>query len=689
MRMQCALVTSTVDALTLTDMFRPLWGRETSGHPAMCIVPTAFAKAEPEAERVQAFFDNLSERYIRDELLLVHDTTQEELAYIAAKAEEAALAKEAGSVGTMEDEADTAAEEKEFAEWAGSAGKPAVPAPGLPSLKTWSRRGERQQEEQLRATPNTPPPSTTPPRGLSLARASTAKPTRMEEGEASLGAGGSVPATNVGAEGTTSSQPDMDPLSTDQEDIDTVIEELAKDAVAEAARIAAGEAAKSATEEANNWSTGEADKAAAEEADKASAKEDAKKPAEEEVANDQPSSPAAPAPGKYLKVGDDLFIRLPWMASTRAPAEGEVFDDEALTTAGLQVVDEPSASGGSSQEEQLLRAMSANFQKLQALQRARQDKMNSRMAAVDKAEADFEEHVAHTQVWFGEAREELRTAQGELEERKRELILKQADIEKAQETAKEQAAKEEAARLQQQALLNTQEEDLVAREQALAATLCGKDEEIGKIVVQWTQELEQKHKYALDALALDHASKVEKLELELGQLKKEILTLTEERDTGNCTLADSQAAISDKAKLLFEANDSINNLKLKLDGLEGMLSEVTAREETLNKALETEMQLRSDDAAAHKEYVGIVNLWISRLVDVTGRLTAQLAIMGMPDVRYSQEPNMSPNARPTLFFERILNALEQLRSNRVAYLANESRRLCRGALTKVLTKVAF
>ena len=30
--------------------------------------------AEPEAERVQAFFDNLSERYVHDEPLLVRDT---------------------------------------------------------------------------------------------------------------------------------------------------------------------------------------------------------------------------------------------------------------------------------------------------------------------------------------------------------------------------------------------------------------------------------------------------------------------------------------------------------------------------------------------------------------------------------------------------------------------------------------
>ena len=77
-------------------------------------------------------------------------------------------------------------------------------------------------------------------------------------------------------------------------------------------------------------------------------------------------------------------------------------------------------------------------------------------------------------------------------------------------------------------------------------------------------------------------------------------------------------AISAKAKRLSEANDSINDLKLKLDGLEGMLSEVRACEETLNMALEDERQLRKDDAAAHKDYVGSVNLWISRLIAIAG-----------------------------------------------------------------------
>ena len=61
----------------------------------------------------------MSERYVRDEPQLIRDTTEEELAYIAARAEEASLAEEAGSLGTVEDEAEGDEEEKKFLEWAG------------------------------------------------------------------------------------------------------------------------------------------------------------------------------------------------------------------------------------------------------------------------------------------------------------------------------------------------------------------------------------------------------------------------------------------------------------------------------------------------------------------------------------------------------------------------------------------
>ena len=61
--------------------------------------------------------------------------------------------------------------------------------------------------------------------------------------------------------------------------------------------------------------------------------------------------------------------------------------------------------------------------------------------------------------------------------------MKLADIEKAQEMAESFAAAAEAARTQHQATLNSQEEDLAAREEKVAATLCGKDKEVEKLVV--------------------------------------------------------------------------------------------------------------------------------------------------------------------------------------------------------------
>ena len=95
---------------------------------------------------------------------------------------------------------------------------------------------------------------------------------------------------------------------------------------------------------------------------------------------------------------------------------------------------------------------------------------------------------------------------------------------------------------------------------------------------------------------------------------------------------------------------------------------VGVTEETLGTDLEAEKLQRKNEAANHKDFVEGQNRWISRLVNVAGRLTAQLAVMGMPDVRLSEDRNTSPNVRLTLFFERILDALEQLRSSRATYL---------------------
>ena len=83
------------------------------------------------------------------------------------------------------------------------------------------------------------------------------------------------------------------------------------------------------------------------------------------------------------------------------------------------------------------------------------------------------------------------------------------------------------------------------------------------------------------------------------------------------------------------------------------------------------------------------NRWISRLEDVAGRITTRLATMGTPNVRYAPEHSGTTNAKLTLFFEGVLGALEQLHSDREASLADENRRLNRGAMTKVLNKVSY
>ena len=57
-------------------------------------------------------------------------------------------------------------------------------------------------------------------------------------------------------------------------------------------------------------------------------------------------------------------------------------------------------------------------------------------------------------------------------------------------------------------------------------------------------------------------------------------------------------------------------------------------------------------------------------------------------MRYVPERGVSANCSLTMFFKKVVGAMERLHTNRAASLADESRRLCQGAMTKVLTKVA-
>jgi hypothetical protein len=93
-----------------------------------------------------------------------------------------------------------------------------------------------------------------------------------------------------------------------------------------------------------------------------------------------------PPSSRYLKVGDNLFVSIPGTASSGVPTEGEIFDEDIIAAAGLKIIEEPCASSSKYQEEQLLQAMSINYQKLQALHRTQKEKLDSRAAVVGAAE---------------------------------------------------------------------------------------------------------------------------------------------------------------------------------------------------------------------------------------------------------------------------------------------------------------
>ena len=96
---------------------------------------------------------------------------------------------------------------------------------------------------------------------------------------------------------------------------------------------------------------------------------------------------------------------------------------------------------------------------------------------------------------------------------------------------------------------------------------------------------------------------MEELEAERDGLKEQVLKLSQERDTLNSALTEAQGAVVSKAGELSEANKSIKDLKLKLEGLEKVLSEAKTREGTLAKELEAEKLLRTNEGLNFADHV--------------------------------------------------------------------------------------
>ena len=263
-------------------------------------------------------------------------------------------------------------------------------------------------------------------------------------------------------------------------DVDSVIEETAKDAAAKAKRIAAEETARRTAAEAAaaKAARAEAAKAAAEaataEAAKAATAEAAGTGEEtaKKLAEDQPLSSAGPSSSPYIAAGKDSFVSMPGTANIEELAEGRELDGEIITATATS---EP-------KEEQLLQALQESYQKLLAFHRTRKEKLDSRAAIVEVAEGDFRQRLDETRTWYQGALQELQAYREQLVQERNELLLMQSDIEKAQEEAAQQAAATEALLTQRRIGLDAQEEDLAAHEGALTTKLRNKDEELEGLV---------------------------------------------------------------------------------------------------------------------------------------------------------------------------------------------------------------
>jgi len=119
-------------------------------------------------------------------------------------------------------------------------------------------------------------------------------------------------------------------------DVETVIEETARDAAAEADRVIADEAAKAAQEETAKRSAEGTGKEFGDHTDgiPAAGAPGATPVAEPPpIGEDQPSTSDVPPSSSYLKAGDNLFISMPGTASTGVPVEGETLDGDVVAAA--------------------------------------------------------------------------------------------------------------------------------------------------------------------------------------------------------------------------------------------------------------------------------------------------------------------------------------------------------------------
>ena len=169
-----------------------------------------------------------------------------------------------------------------------------------------------------------------------------------------------------------------------------------------------------------------------------------------------------------------------------------------LASAGLTLVDTPSGSSNEPEEERLLR-------KLLSLYRARQAKLESHEALVAKAGADIEKRAEELRVFRQETLRSLAEEREQLLEERKAFLLEKAEAEEKQRLVAENLFAQEGELAQRKVNLDSHEEELVTREQAIGGAL----------------------KEARDAAAAVEAAKKE-LETKVAQLETDLRASSEE-----------------------------------------------------------------------------------------------------------------------------------------------------------------
>ena len=128
---------------------------------------------------------------------------------------------------------------------------------------------------------------------------------------------------------------------------------------------------------------------------------------------------------------------------------------------------------------------------------------------------------------------------------------------------------------------------------------------------------------------------------------------------------------------------------MKLATLNKTLEDAKEREVALIKEVKDNEALLASVASTQNTFKETLERWTEGLVDAAAAIDGELAQLGIEDFGYPSDEHLQPSAKLSLFFKGVATALQRLRERIPKHLADESRRICAGALQKVLMKVAF